>query len=62
MGVFALFLLFLASISVFQSLFYVDGRHRWGVEPVFLIIAAAGILSLSGKLKIRNADKPCGII
>lgn len=41
-----LLLLFLASISVFQSFFYVEGRHRWGIEPVFLIISASGIESL----------------
>lgn len=42
--------LFLLSISLLQSLFYVEGRHRWGIEPVFLIISAAGIVNIFRKL------------
>ncbi|MFA5147134.1 MAG: glycosyltransferase family 39 protein [Candidatus Omnitrophota bacterium] len=41
-----LLVLFMLSISVFQSLFYVEGRHRWSVEPVLLIISASGITGL----------------
>lgn len=33
----------LLSISVFQSLFYVECRHRWGIEPILLIFAAKGM-------------------
>ncbi len=39
----ALLLLYLFSISFFQSLFFVEGRHRWAVEPVLLIFSAEGI-------------------
>lgn len=38
-----LLLAFLISISVFQSFFYIEGRHRWAIEPIFLVISAAGI-------------------
>jgi len=35
--------LFLA-ISIMQSLFYVEGRHRWAVEPLLLIFTAKGLI------------------
>ena len=41
-----LVLTMLASISVAQSLYYVDVRHRWGVEPLLGIFAAAAVSSL----------------
>lgn len=44
---FVLLILFLFSISIFQSFFYVEGRHRWAVEPIFLIISAIGMISFS---------------
>ncbi|MDQ5853783.1 MAG: hypothetical protein M3380_17295 [Chloroflexota bacterium] len=33
---------FLFSISLTQALFYVEGRHRWGIEPVLLMLAGGG--------------------
>lgn len=33
----------LLSISLLQSLFYIETRHRWAVEPILLIFAARGI-------------------
>ena len=42
----ALVLAFLLSMSVTQSVFYVEGRHRLGVEGVFLIFSAAGLWRL----------------
>ena len=35
---------FAVSISLLQSAYYVEGRHRWGVEPVLLLLAAAGLI------------------
>ena len=46
-----LLLLFLLSISIFQSIYYVEGRHRWLVEPVLLIFSASGISFLVTKSK-----------
>lgn len=31
----------MAGVSLAQAVFYVDGRHRWAVEPVMLVFAAA---------------------
>ena len=33
----------LGSISVAQSLFYVDVRHRWAVEPLLGILLAVAV-------------------
>lgn len=38
--------LFLLAISALQSLYYVEGRHRWAVEPMILAISGGGIASL----------------
>ncbi|MCM8811734.1 MAG: glycosyltransferase family 39 protein [Candidatus Omnitrophica bacterium] len=35
---------FILSICMTQSIFYVEGRHRWTVEP--LLLAAAGLLTM----------------
>lgn len=41
---FALFLLLsFVGLSMTQSFFYVEGRHRWEVEPLLLICTAAGV-------------------
>lgn len=34
------------TVSLLQSLFYVDGRHRWAVEPLLLVLAAIGTVEL----------------
>jgi 4-amino-4-deoxy-L-arabinose transferase-like glycosyltransferase len=36
-------------ISAFQSLFYVDTRHRWMLEPLLMIVSAHGIMSIFSK-------------
>lgn len=41
-----LLLLFFLAISVMQSLFYVEGRHRLSIEPILLIFSANGIFSI----------------
>jgi 4-amino-4-deoxy-L-arabinose transferase-like glycosyltransferase len=38
-----LVLILLGCVSIAQSLFYVDVRHRWGVEPLFGIFLAAAV-------------------
>lgn len=40
-------------ISLCQSLFYVEGRHRWEVEAVLLVLAAAGLNSIREKVMER---------
>jgi len=34
--------LFLLGLSGLQSLYYVEGRHRWAVEPLWLVVAGGG--------------------
>ncbi len=43
---------FMLAIAAFQSLYYVEGRHRWGIEPVLLIFTAIG--GLEGFLFLRG--------
>lgn len=31
------------AVAAAQSLYYVDGRHRWSVEPLLLVLAGAGL-------------------
>lgn len=46
-----LLLAFVASIALYQSFYYVEGRHRWTVEPVFLLFASQGILTAAGWIR-----------
>lgn len=48
-----LILLALLFISIAQSLFYIETRHRWAVEPLFLIFTAKGMMSYFWKRR-RN--------
>lgn len=45
-----LLLLFFLSVSVSQSMFYVEGRHRWAIEPMLLIFTANGIIYIKDKI------------
>lgn len=49
--------LFLA-ISAAQSLFYVEGRHRWAIEPMLLIFTVNGIVNIKNMVK-GNKDSYC---
>lgn len=42
---------FAVSVSLLQSVYYVEGRHRWGIEPVLLLLAAAGLLECLNKAR-----------
>ncbi|MDD2688908.1 MAG: glycosyltransferase family 39 protein [Candidatus Omnitrophica bacterium] len=53
----SLILLFLLIISLTQSLFYVEGRHRWAVEPLLLIFTATGYSLVLDKNKERGEKK-----
>lgn len=35
------------SISIAHSFYYTDGRHRWGIEPLMLVFASAGMIRSS---------------
>lgn len=42
------------SVALCQSVFYVEGRHRWEIEALMLVIAAAGVLTLVDLLSKRS--------
>jgi hypothetical protein len=39
------------AVALIHALAYVEGRHRWGVEPILLLVTARGILSSPGALR-----------
>lgn len=38
-----LLLSLMLSVAVVQSVFYVEGRHRWTIEPVLLLLSGSGL-------------------
>ncbi|HEX8967666.1 MAG TPA: glycosyltransferase family 39 protein [Chloroflexota bacterium] len=39
------------TLAVIHALAYVEGRHRWGLEPLILVLTAQGVFSLAGSLR-----------
>ena len=37
---------FLLGLSVVQSVYYVEARHRWAVEPLLLVVSGGGVAAL----------------
>jgi len=51
-----LLVVFMIAIAVLQSFYYVEGRHRWGVEPFLLLLAGGGasqLIRLCANLRAR---------
>lgn len=48
-----LFLLMAAVLAMAQAVFYVEGRHRWEIEPLMLIFSAVGIVACARALVTR---------
>lgn len=47
---------FLLALSFLQSLYYVEGRHRWAVEPMLLAISGGGIAAqLQRRARVMDA-------
>src|SRR6185295_4587027 len=42
----ALMVVFMLALSALQSLYYVEGRHRWAVEPMLLALSGGGVATL----------------
>jgi 4-amino-4-deoxy-L-arabinose transferase-like glycosyltransferase len=42
-----LIVVFLFALSLLQSLYYVEGRHRWAVEPILIAVSGGGIATLA---------------
>jgi hypothetical protein len=41
------------TISALHALAYVEGRHRWGVEPLLLLLTAQGLVAAATHLRVR---------
>jgi len=52
-----LLLCFFLTISALQSLFYVEGRHRWAIEPLLIIFTAKGLIHMKTwvGMRLKNA-------
>lgn len=51
-------LLFLATISVGQAFFYIDGRHRLAVEPLLAVFSGRALAALAGWRRAGAARAP----
>lgn len=51
----ALILGLVVGISLFQSAFYVQGRHRFLIEPLLLVLTAFGVSALAARLPGKRA-------
>lgn len=40
------------SVGLLQSVFYVEGRHRWSVEAVLIVLAASGLVAPRKPLRV----------
>ena len=47
--------IFLVGLSLLQSLYHVDGRHRWGIEPILLALSGGGLAFLIERLLRKNS-------
>lgn len=43
---------FLFALSALQSFYYVEGRHRWAVEPMILALSGGGVAALIGRQRL----------
>jgi 4-amino-4-deoxy-L-arabinose transferase-like glycosyltransferase len=46
---------FLVVLSGLQSLYYVEGRHRWAVEPMLLVLSGGGVAALIRRLGVDGS-------
>ena len=42
---------FMLGLSALQSVYYVEARHRWAIEPMLLAISGGGAAALAGRRK-----------
>jgi 4-amino-4-deoxy-L-arabinose transferase-like glycosyltransferase len=50
-----LIIAFLAALSILQSLYYVEGRHRWGIEAMLLALSGVGSATLIERIRRRES-------
>lgn len=46
---------FLLVVSGLQSLYYVEGRHRWAIEPIVLALSGGGLATVVNRYGLRRA-------
>jgi CHASE2 domain-containing sensor protein len=46
---------FLFGLSLLQSLYYVEGRHRWAVEPILIAVSGGGVATIARRRR-QNAS------
>lgn len=49
--------IFLVGLSLLQSVYHVDGRHRWGIEPILVALSGGGAAFLIERL-LRKKSRP----
>jgi 4-amino-4-deoxy-L-arabinose transferase-like glycosyltransferase len=49
--------IFLVGLSLLQSVYHVDGRHRWGIEPILMALSGGGAAFLIERL-LRKKSHP----
>ena len=54
----ALVLGLMVAVSILQSAFYVQGRHRFLIEPLLLIFTAGGVTALTRGERVGSATSP----
>ena len=53
----------MGALAVAQSLFYVEGRHRWAIEPLLIVLAVVAVAQVrrlvsASPLAVIPADAP----
>jgi len=49
-----LLMLFLLGLSALQSFYYVEGRHRWAIEPMLLVLSGGGAAVVAARWRSRD--------
>jgi len=49
-----LIVVFVVTLSFLQSLYYVEGRHRWGIEAMLLALSGVGFATLIERIRERR--------
>ena len=47
---------FVLGISSLQSLYYVEGRHRWAIEPMILALSGGGVAVILNRRRVMARD------
>ena len=48
-----LIVVFLVGLSGLQSFYYVEGRHRWAIEPLVIVLTGGSVVGLSRVVTTR---------